>query len=149
MFFSFFEKPYSYLIVWLLWLPLSPEDMRMYENENEITTLSEYFQNPIQNFVERGKIDATNRQPHDRSLSWLDTVTYINNGGVKLVFFGLSLPSLWNLKKTNVLIMFLPVGIEPKQLASDCEIKTANKKTMTARSMFLVIVSFVMWWTTI
>ena len=42
-------------------------------------------------FVERGKIDATNRQIHDRSLSWLGT---INNGGVKLVFLGLSLPSL-------------------------------------------------------
>ena len=40
--------------------------------------------------------------------------------------------------------MFLPVGIEPKQLASDCEIKTANKKTMDARSMFFAIVSLVM-----
>jgi len=45
--------------------------------------------------------------------------------------------------------VFLPVDIviEPKQLASDCEIKTANKKTMAAGSMFLVIVS--LWWTTI
>jgi hypothetical protein len=61
----------------------------MYKNENEITTLSEYFQNPVHNFVERGKIDATNRQTHDRSLSWLGTVTYIKNGGVKRVFFAL------------------------------------------------------------
>ena len=51
-------------------------------------------------FVERGKIDATNRQIHDRSLSWLGTVISIKNGAVKLVFLGQS-PLFVKLKKTK------------------------------------------------
>jgi hypothetical protein len=35
--------------------------------------------------VERGKIDTTNTQIHDHSLSWLGTVTSINSGEIKQV----------------------------------------------------------------
>jgi hypothetical protein len=34
--------------------------------------------------VERVEIDISNRQIHDRSLSWLGTGTSIKSGGVKL-----------------------------------------------------------------
>jgi hypothetical protein len=36
-------------------------------------------------FIERGNIDITNTQLHDRSLSWLGTGTSMKSGGVKLV----------------------------------------------------------------
>ena len=35
--------------------------------------------------VERDKLDTSNTQIHDRSLSWLGTGTSIKSGGVKLV----------------------------------------------------------------
>jgi hypothetical protein len=35
--------------------------------------------------VERNKIDTTNTQIHNRSLSWLGTGTAIKSGGVKLI----------------------------------------------------------------
>jgi hypothetical protein len=37
--------------------------------------------------VERGTIDALNKQIHDCSFSWLDTGTSIRSGGVKLVLW--------------------------------------------------------------
>lgn len=42
-------------------------------------TLSNQFQNLI------GKIDSSNTQPHDHSLSWLDTDTPIKVGGASLL----------------------------------------------------------------
>jgi hypothetical protein len=44
-------------------------------NKNKNTTLSEQFQNKISKIVERGKIDSTNTEIHDRSLCWLSTGT--------------------------------------------------------------------------
>ena len=43
------------------------------------------------NIVERDKIDTTNTQIHDRSLSWLDTDTSIKTGEVKLVLWAQNL----------------------------------------------------------
>ena len=37
--------------------------------------------------VERSTIDAPNTQIHDRSFSWLGTVTSIKSGGTKLVLW--------------------------------------------------------------
>ena len=53
------------------------------------TTLSRQFQNSNIKVVERDKIDISNTQIHDRSLSCLGTGTSIKNGGVKLVFLTL------------------------------------------------------------
>jgi hypothetical protein len=39
----------------------------------------------VPKIVERGKIDTTNTQIHDSSLSWLGTVTLINSGEIKQV----------------------------------------------------------------
>jgi len=39
------------------------------------------------NIEERDKIDTTNTQIHDRSLSWLGTDTSIKTGEVKLVLW--------------------------------------------------------------
>jgi len=47
--------------------------------------MSEQFQNPIKQIVERGKIDTPNIQIHDGSLSWVGTDTSIKSGGVQLV----------------------------------------------------------------
>jgi hypothetical protein len=37
--------------------------------------------------VERDKIDTSNTQIHDRSLSWCGTGTLINSGGVNFMYF--------------------------------------------------------------
>jgi hypothetical protein len=37
--------------------------------------------------VERDKIDTSNTQVHDRSLSWCGTGTLINSGGVNFMYF--------------------------------------------------------------
>ena len=44
-------------------------------------------------FIERGNIDITNTQLHDRSLSWLGTGTSMKSVGVKLHFLGPNLLS--------------------------------------------------------
>jgi len=38
-------------------------------------------------FIEKGKNDTHNTPQHDRSLSWLGTITSIKNDGVKLVLW--------------------------------------------------------------
>ena len=49
------------------------------------TTLPEQFQNPIEEIVERGKIDTLNTHVHDLSLSGLGTGITIKSDGNKLV----------------------------------------------------------------
>jgi hypothetical protein len=48
--------------------------------------------------IRKGKIDTTNTNIHDRSLSWHDTDTAIKSGGVELVLFS----QLFSTYKENV-----------------------------------------------
>jgi hypothetical protein len=65
--------------------------------------LSKQFQNPIEKSLERGKIDTSNTHIHDRSLSWLDTAILIRCGGIKLVLWGQTSPTPFNVFILNIL----------------------------------------------
>ena len=67
------------------------------------STLSKQFQNPIEKSLERGKIDTSNTHIHDRSLSWLDTGILIRRGGIKLVLWGKTSPTPFNVFILNIL----------------------------------------------
>ena len=56
------------------------------------TTVSEHFQNPLKQIIERYKIETLNTQIHDRSHSWLCTDTSIKSGGDELDLWAKGFP---------------------------------------------------------
>jgi hypothetical protein len=58
----------------------TPNVIKMDNNQN--TTLMEQFQNSNIKIAERGKIDSTKTQTHDRSVIWLGTCTSIKVAGL-------------------------------------------------------------------
>jgi hypothetical protein len=77
---------------------LIPEHRRKVQTILKTTTLSKQLKKQSQlniRIVERGLIDTTISQIHDRSKSWLGTDTSIKNGGFDSVVVFRIVPTVW------------------------------------------------------
>ena len=59
--------------------------------------------------VERDKIDTSNTQVHDRSLSWCGTGTLINSGGVNFMYFYMAFVIKFSDDKVKRLIYWIHI----------------------------------------
>ena len=82
------------------------KQIRVIKRITKHTTLSEQFQNQIEKTVEKDKIDTSNTQIHDRSLSWLGTGTSVKSGGVKLVLWYKTQKRISNHRRKKPCILF-------------------------------------------